>query len=266
MAERLSVSDLTVGYRRRLVIDRLSLPPIGGGEVTALIGPNGAGKSTLLRALAGLQPARGSVRLGGKELLGLAPERHAAHVSYMPQSVPARVALRVLEAVISSLMASPLPDLGRDSAAVRRRAMETLDRVGIGDLALEALDELSGGQRQLVSLAMSLARNPQVLLLDEPTSALDLHHQFRVMTLLSDLARERETVTVVVLHDLNLAAAHADRVMVLAGGRLAGHGTPLEALTADILSDVYRVRARIEDSASGRPQIVVEGVTGVTAA
>lgn len=258
----LAVRSLTAGYRRRPVIEALTLPPVEAGHVTALVGPNAAGKTTLLRALAGLLPAKGSVALDGRELLGLPAARHAAFVTYMPQALPQRVALTVLEATISALRASPVPGIEGDAAAARRRAAATLDRLGIGDLALASLDELSGGQRQLASLAQALAREPAVLLLDEPTSALDLHHQFRVMTLLREVARERGIVAMAVLHDLSLAARHADRVMVMARGALAAAGRPEAALTPAVLADVYHVAARVEPCTRAHPQIIVDGLTG----
>src|SRR5690606_2141873 len=155
----------------------LSLTPFEKGTLTALVGPNAAGKTTLLRGLAGLLRASGSVRLGGRELLQLSSTDYAAHVGYMPQSLPQRVALTVFEAMLGALKTSPKSG---SSAEIRRAAMATLDRLGIADLAMRGLDELSGGQRQLASLAQAIAREPSVLLLDEPTSALDLAHQHRV--------------------------------------------------------------------------------------
>lgn len=235
----------------------LTVPPIPNGVVTALAGPNGAGKSTLLRSLAGLLPATGSVRLGSMQLLGMNLAERTRHVSFMPQSLPQRVALTVLETVISALRASPLADY-TNSSQVHQRAMSVLEQIGIADLALERLDRLSGGQRQLASLAQAMVREPKLLLLDEPTSSLDLRHQVLVMRLIHEFAA-RGRIAVVVLHDLNLAVRWSENVVVLSGGALHVAGSPSEAITPELLASVYRVEARVESCSLGRIQILVDG-------
>lgn len=254
----LEVNGLTAGYRNRSVLKNLSLAPVGAGHVTALVGPNGAGKSTLLRALAGLLPAKGSARLGGHELLGLPLAERASRVTFMPQALPQRVALSVLEAVIGALRASPLGGLGSSSRAVRDRAIAILERVGIADLAMEPLDQLSGGQRQLASLAQALVREPQLLLLDEPTSALDLRHQALVMSLVRDLAAEGRIV-VVVMHDLDLAVRWAENVVIVDSGTVFAEGRPERAVTPGTLAHVYGVQARVERCSRGRLRVIVDG-------
>lgn len=262
MAQPLLIRDLSAGYPGRPVIRDLTLPEIAAGHVTALVGPNAAGKSTLLLALAGLIRARGSVRLGTRELLHLGAAERARTVTFMPQTLPQGVALTVLESVIAALKASPIADALLDGNAVRHRAAGTLDRLGIAELGLESLDRLSGGQRQLVSLAQALVRDPELLLLDEPTSALDLRHQVTVMELVRSLAAEGRTV-IVVLHDLNLAARWADRVVVFERGAAHAVGTPAEALTAQTIAAVYGVAARVENCSAGRPRIIVDGALPV---
>ncbi|WP_029005915.1 ABC transporter ATP-binding protein [Azorhizobium doebereinerae] len=252
----LVVSGLSAGYRHRPVVRDLTLAPFRAGQVTALVGPNAAGKSTLLRALSGLIPARGAVRLGGEDLLRLPRARRAAIVGFMPQALPQGVALSVIETVIAALRAvpgaAPLP-----GAAARARAAALLVEMGIGALALEPIDRLSGGQRQLVSLAQAVVGEPRVLLLDEPTSALDLRHQAVVMGLLRRLAREGRVVAVV-LHDLALAARYADHVVVLDKGACAAQGTPEAAITPRVLAQVYGVEARVETCSQGRLQVMVD--------
>lgn len=250
-ADSLSVAGLSTGYGARRVVERLDLAPIPPGAVVSLIGPNAAGKTTLLRALAGLQPADGAVRLGARDLLAMPLAEHARFVTYMPQSLPQRVALTVLEAVIGALRASPVDGPPPADQEIVARALDVIERVGIGALAMSGLDHLSGGQRQLASLAQALVRTPRVLLLDEPISALDLHYQLRVMKLVRALAHERGMIIVMVLHDLSIAARWSDRVVVLSRGRVAADGTPAEAITARVLADVYKVAGRVESGAAG---------------
>jgi len=255
----LIVSGLSAGYGARQVLQSLDAPPIRSGQVTAFVGPNGAGKSTLLRVLAGLLPGRGSVRLGDRELLQLAAADRAADVSFMPQGLPQRVALTVLEAVIAALRAGPSGGRSDDDEEAVRRAIRVLDQVGIADLSHEPLDHLSGGQRQLASLAQAIARDPRLLLLDEPTSALDLRHQVVVMDLVRHMALAGRIV-IVVAHDLSLAARWADQIVVLHHGRTYAAGPPGEALTPAVLAEVYGVDARVERCTRGRLQIMVDGV------
>ncbi len=247
----LTIAGLSTGYGSREVIAGLDLPPIAPGQVVSLLGPNAAGKTTLLRALAGLQPSRGSVRLGARELLTMPLASHARLVTYMPQSLPQRVALTVLEAVIGAARASPVDGVGDNRAELIDRAMDVIERTGIGHLAMASLDQLSGGQRQLASLAQALVRSPRVLLLDEPISALDLHYQLRVMKLIRALARERGMIIVMVLHDLAIAARWSDRVVLMAQGAVAADGPPVDAINARVLADVYRVEARVTPQGAG---------------
>ncbi|GGB38677.1 iron ABC transporter ATP-binding protein [Oceanisphaera marina] len=255
----LQISGLSTGYRKRHIIQQISLPTLAAGGVYSLIGPNAAGKSTLMRALAGLQAARGSVRLDGYELIGRPLADWARRVTYMPQTLPQGVSLNVLESVISALRASPMEGAS-SSQEVKQYAVEVLERVGIVDLALRNLGHLSGGQRQLVSLAQVLARNPRVLLLDEPISALDLKHQFRVMRLVHELARERNMIVVAVLHDLNVAARWSDGIVMLAQGQVVASGTPGEAITPDTLARVYGVQARVGQCSQGNMQVMIDDV------
>lgn len=249
--ESLIVSGVSTGYRDRRIIDGLTLPAIAPGEVVSLIGPNAAGKTTLLRALAGLQAAEGSVLLGDRELVGLSLESRARLVTYMPQSLPQRVALTVLEAVIGAERASAVDRSEADRQAIVERAMDVIERVGIGHLAMSGLDQLSGGQRQLASLAQALVRVPRVLLLDEPISALDLHYQLKVMKLVRALSQERGMIIVMVLHDLAIAARWSDRIVVLSGGAVAADGPPSEAITPEVLARVYKVTARVSGHGAG---------------
>ena len=261
----LQITGVDVGYPRRQVIRNLSLPPMRAGTITAMIGPNGAGKTTLLRALAGLTPAKGDVRYDGRALLRLAPGDRARHVTYMPQSLPQGVALTVIEAVMTALRVSALHG-ARTDAQFHAQADAVLQRLDIGRLALSSLDELSGGQRQMVSLAQAIVRRPDILLLDEPTSALDPRHQIDVMAAVKEIAAAENLIVLAVLHDLNLALRWADMVVVLKDGTLAAAGPPEEALTPEVLATAYHIAARIERCSRGLPHVVFDGKIGAPSA
>ncbi|MFC6376821.1 ABC transporter ATP-binding protein [Tatumella terrea] len=256
MSDSLSIKGLTTGYRRHPVISEMSLAAIPRGKVTVLLGPNGCGKSTLLRALAGLNRAQGEIWLDNQNINRLSLAERGEKVVYLPQSLPSGVHLQVLESVLVSARAT-----GQQGADVSpERILQLLDQVGIASLALRYMDELSGGQKQMVGLAQSLVRNPSLLLLDEPLSALDLNYQYHVMSLVSKETRARNMVTVVVLHDINIALRHSDHVVMMKSGRIVASGAPAEVITPDSLAEVYGVRGRIELCSQGVPQVHIDGL------
>ncbi|WP_369798551.1 ABC transporter ATP-binding protein [Achromobacter sp. RTa] len=253
----LAVSGLCAGYGRGDVLHKLTLPALQAGEVIALLGPNGSGKSTLLKALAGLVRTRaGSALLGGRDLTRLGFGERARHVVYLPQSLPAAVHLRVFESVLVAARASGDTAPSADPREIER----LLERLGIGHLAMHYLDALSGGQKQLVGLAQALVRHPRVLLLDEPLSALDLNYQFHVMRLLKQETREHGLISLIVLHDLNVALQHADRAVMIHGGRPYAAGAPAEVITPASLAEVYGVQARVETCSRGLRQVLIDGL------
>ncbi|WP_028696236.1 ABC transporter ATP-binding protein [Pseudomonas cremoricolorata] len=247
----LSIERLSVAYGARKVLNDLSLPALPSGSLVALVGPNGAGKSTLLRALAGLEPMQGRLSLEGQDVARLAFAERARRLSYMPQQLPPGIALGVLESIIAGLRVS-----GAEQPAAL--AFEALRQLGIEHLAEQMLNSLSGGQKQLVALAQLLARNPQVLLLDEPTSALDLHYQLRVMDAVRERVHGQRLLAIAVLHDINLAASHADILVMLSQGRIVACGTPHEVLQPELLAEVYGVEARVERCSRQRLQVLVD--------
>ena len=209
---------------------------VRAGEILALVGPNGAGKSTLLGAISGDQAATGSIAIAGTDIadwrVGDLARRRAVLAQQNTVAFPFTV-LEVVEMGRAPWWRTPLED--EDDLAVR----EALEETEVTRFAERHFPSLSGGERARVSLARVLAQRTGILLLDEPTAALDIKHQEAVLR----VARRRADLgdaVVVVLHDLNLAAAHADRVTLLAEGAVHSHGAPEEVLTAKAISAVYQ--------------------------
>ncbi|MFJ6212191.1 heme ABC transporter ATP-binding protein [Streptomyces sp. NPDC092296] len=227
---------LRVTLGQRPVLDGVDIA-VRAGEVLALVGPNGAGKSTLLAALAGDLPAEsGEVLVDGAPVDAWSAPDLALRRAVLPQSAPLAFPFAVEEVVRMGRMPwSGTAAAEHDDAAVATAMAAT----EVAAFAARPYPALSGGERARAALARVLAQHAPLILLDEPTAALDLHHQELVLRICRDQAAEGRAV-VVVLHDLGLAAAHADRVAVLAGGRIAADGPPTDTLTEQLLSTVYR--------------------------
>ncbi|PHM49987.1 ABC transporter ATP-binding protein [Xenorhabdus miraniensis] len=256
MSQGLKINRLTTGYPKHPVIQNLDVNTLPRGQITVLLGPNGCGKSTLLRSLAGLNKASGELLLDGQDLMQMNFAQRAKSVVYLPQSLPAGVHLHVLESVIVAQRASG----GISNSQCEKEVMELLRQLGIDHLALSYLDQLSGGQKQLVGLAQSLIRHPALLLLDEPLSALDLNYQYHVMDLVARETKRRNIITVVVVHDINIALRHADHVLMLKKGQLISEGAPEQVITPDSLAEVYGIKGRIERCSQGVPQVLIDGL------
>ncbi len=252
----LSVRDLSVRYGKDGVLHDVSLPHIPDKAITVLAGPNGAGKSTMLKAMSGHVKASGDVWWKGQNLCALRPMERGRILGFMPQGVAYTNGLTVLESVLTSYRVfAP----GTAMKICRDHAFAALEQVGILDLSMRRLGQLSGGQRQLASLAQTLVRKPKVLLLDEPTSALDLRHQLEVMMVLQAVAANGCTV-VIVLHDLAMAMKWADHLVLLRAGRVVATGRPENVLTPQLLEDVYGVRASTTYINEGQAHLILHGI------
>ncbi|AUC56669.1 ferrichrome ABC transporter (plasmid) [Sagittula sp. P11] len=244
----LALDRVGARYGRRQILSDVSTPDIPGGALTALVGANAAGKSTLFRRIAGQLRGAGEVRLSGAEDTDL---------RYMPQDTAMSAALTVYESVILALKQGG--GSWRLSAAELAAVDEVLHRFGVAHLANRQLPELSGGQRQAVSVAQTLVTRPKVVLMDEPTSALDLYRQYEVLDALHRYAEDTGAVVILALHDLNQVMRACRTVMALAGGRILATGPTLEVLTPELIGTLYGIDSRVERCSRGCPMMIVDG-------
>ena len=254
-AHCLQLQELHCTLGTRPVLRGLSAQPLYGGQVVAIVGPNGAGKSTLLRSIAGFVSCEAAqLALDGLDLRPLRAVMRASLLRYLPQAAPGMLHLTVHDCLRVALHAK-----GRfPSEESRQRIATTASELGLNALLTRYVDELSGGQKQLVWLAQALLHRPAAMLLDEPLTALDPNHQHHVMRLLRHLATEHNLLVLVVLHDLNMAVRYADQVLVLQQGRCIAQGPAADALVPDVLASAFQVEARVERCSLGTSFIVID--------
>ncbi len=251
----LEIEALEVGYGTALVLRGVSAAA-RAGEVYGVLGPNGSGKTTLVRALYGLLPPRaGSVRVLGREVRHTPRRELARTIAVAPQDASSELSFTVREAVL--LGRTPhLGPLGLERPADLAAADRAIERLDLAHVADRPLHSLSGGERRRSVVARALAQDAPVLLCDEPTAALDAMHQLQILEVLRQEAAAGRAV-VVVLHDLNLAAAYCDRVLLLAEGRVAAEGSVDEVLTYRRVLEVYGVDAYVgENELTGKRLLV----------
>lgn len=258
----LAAIELALAYdREHPVMEGLNLA-IHPGTITALTGPNGCGKSTLLRGFARiLKPRAGSVELSGEPLERMDTMAVARTLGILPQRPVAPEAITVRQLVL--LGRHPHRKWWQATGSEDFRIAEAAMRhAEIFEFADRLVASLSGGQQQRAWIAMTLAQQSSILLLDEPTTFLDMAHQLEVLDLLRKLNTEAGTTIVLVMHDLNLAARYADKIIMMKDGRIAAAGRPEEVLTKESLASVFSIRCTIlQDPVTNRPFCIPIDIT-----
>ena len=236
----ISAEHLCVSLNGRDVVRDVSFW-LNDGEMAALVGPNGAGKSSILKALAGVVPAGGEVRIEGAPADGMSVRERAKRMAWLPQTRPVAWNLMVEDVVALGRFAEASAPFDRMGAADQQAVRAALGKADADHLSGRPFQALSGGEQARVHLARLLASPAPVLLLDEPCAALDIAHQLSLMAALQAEAAAGRTL-LVVLHDLALAARFCPRILVLQAGSLVADGRPGMALSPETLGDVFGVR------------------------
>ncbi len=234
----ISVNSVSFSYAKKepLVLDHVSFS-LKEGEIGVLLGPNGVGKTTLIRILAGLRrPKEGEVLLENRSLFSLSSSERAKKVSYVPQTMEAP-ALKAIDVVT----------LGRlpyffsvPSKEDKEKAYEALEMLGLTKFSDRYVNELSGGQQQMISLARALAGEPKILILDEPTANLDLHHQMIILHMMRRIAKEKNVTVIASMHDLNEASLIGDQLIWMKEGKIE-HIGDVSSLNETRIKGIYGV-------------------------
>lgn len=237
MTPLLQARGLNFAYGAKAVLHDLSLE-LAAGQVVTLIGPNGSGKSTLIKCLCGLLHASGEIRIRDIPLARWRRRMLARTIAYLPQNPSYEPGDLVLD-VLRLGRACYWTAFGLESEHDLKTVSAIADLLELTDLLSRRMDELSGGQRQRVFIGRCLVQEPALLVLDEPNTYLDLKHQVDLLKLLQQLAHERQLSILMASHDLNLAGAFADGMLLMCDGRLIARGTPQEVLQAPTISQAY---------------------------
>jgi iron complex transport system ATP-binding protein len=242
----LAVDNLAVTLGGVRVVDGLSAQ-VEDGEWVALIGPNGAGKTTALRAIAGLVPYEGAVRVLADDAHGLGGRQLARRVALVPQ-IPLIPGDMTVRAYVLLGRTPHLGYLGTERRSDHRAVDAALELLDLVHFAQRRLDTLSGGERQRATLARALAQDAPLLLLDEPTASLDMGRQQQVLELVDELRTRRGLTVLSTMHDLTLAGQYADRLLLINGGRLVAAGSADEVLTRALITEHYGAEVEVVDS------------------
>jgi iron complex transport system ATP-binding protein len=249
----LEICNAYMARGKSLILQDVTLS-LEAGKFYAVIGPNGSGKSSLIKSISGHYPLQtGQIRHADLELSNQRLNEWQQRIGYMPQDIHLDVELSAVEVVLLGRLHHLS---NRIDDRLLNEALDALQTVGLLHLANRSAATLSGGQRQMVLFAQLLMRDSQVLLLDEPVSALDLKHQVALLDILHDQTNQRNSVTLTVLHDLNLAVQYADELLVIKQGRLFARGKPADILDAQLIEAVYGIRADVSLGNDGLPRIV----------
>ena len=260
----LQVRQVYFSYLNGLVLHNINLS-IEAGEMVSLIGPNGSGKTTLIKLASGvIKPKGGEIRLDGSSLSQLSRKSIARSVAVVPQQFHIPFAFTVSEVVTLGRIPF-LKAFAGESKVDRQLVANALELVGITELKERRFDELSGGERQKVILAMALAQQPKLLLLDEPIVHLDIAHQIEILELIRRLNVEQGLTVIGAMHDLNLAALYFDRLILLKEGMVSADGTPAQVLTEARIKEVFSASVRVEShQVTGVPHIIVMPKQNIT--
>lgn len=245
MSTLIEVKNLTFGYRREPILRDISLY-IKKGELVSIIGPNGSGKSTLLKCIYGiLKPWKGVIKLNGADIGKISKLEFRKIVSYLPQeTIPPPSLMTAYEFILLGRLQYLTGKLKVDKEDLDS-INEVIELLDIKQYVTRYMNELSGGEKQLIYLAQALVKKPKLLLLDEPLNHLDIKNQFQVLKILKDLTRKINLSIIIVMHDINQAARFSDRMYLISNGEVICEGIPEEVLQPEILEKTYGIKFRL---------------------
>jgi iron complex transport system ATP-binding protein len=265
---QLSIEKLSFSYELKKVLEQVDMN-IKKGSFFCIVGPNGSGKSTLLKVIsAALKPQKGVVYLEGRNINHMKSRSVAKLLSFVPQNTSLEFDFKVSDVVLMGRYpyVNRLRGETEEDLEIAERSMKYTNTTHLRD---RSFMELSGGERQRVILAQALAQEPEILILDEPVSHLDLQHQVEILNLIKKMCVDRKLTAITVLHDLNMASAYSDYIVMMKDGKVRQQGTPYETLTASGIKEIFNTDVYVSVSPVGnkpyiyaltRPNIEKKGI------
>ena len=257
MKNILDVEKITTGYNGCEIIKNISFS-VRSGEILGIIGPNGSGKTTLMRVISRvLSPWQGKIYYDTNNISEIPIKKLFQEISVLPQVVEVPFSFKVFDVV--SMGRFPhlkrFEQLKENDLQIVEKVMSFTD---ISHLSNKDINHISGGERQRVFLAQSLAQQPKLLLLDEPTTHLDIGHQIEILNLIKMLNRENNLTIIMILHDLNLASEYCDRLLLIDDGKLYKIGTPADVVTYQNIKQIYKTVIIVkENPISKKPHLIL---------
>ncbi|OOM79534.1 ABC transporter ATP-binding protein [Clostridium sp. BL-8] len=246
----LKIQNISYKHSSKFSLNNINLA--FDNNVTAIIGPNGSGKSTLIKCIVNIYKCDGEMYYQGEKLNKQKKEFIKQKVGYLPQTSQNDASITVFEAVLLGLMNTLTLKVNKKQ---EQKVNDILDAFELQHLAKNKINELSGGQLQMVLLAQSIIKEPEVLILDEPLNNLDIHRQFSLLNTISNLAYEKKMIVIIVMHDINLASRYADNIVVMKEGKVYSHGTPEKVLTKEMVREIYKIDSEIYVNKQGKQVI-----------
>ena len=250
--ENLKLKNFTTGYINNFIIKPIDLS-IKSGEWLGIIGPNGSGKSTLIKGICRIiKPFQGRIYLKEKDINSYTNKLISQTISFLPQQFNSNLKMTVKELV--ALGRSPYKEFWQFdlNKTDNEKIDEALNLVDIYDFKDTLITQISGGQRQRAYLALALAQEPEIIILDEPTTALDLRYQIKFLEILKKLKEKKEVSIITILHDLNLTARYAEKILALKNGENAGYGNCNKIISEKKIKDIFGINVLISDTPHGK--------------
>ena len=236
----ISVKDIRFSYGKNEVLKGISFES-EENTVISILGPNGTGKTTFLKCVCGVhKPSSGEITVDGTDIAQLSARELAKKIAFVPQSVPTS-RMSVFDTILVGR--KPYIDWGATKEDLKK-VSDVIDALGMSDLALKYMNEISGGEFQKAQIARAIVQEPSVLILDEPTNNLDISNQHRTMHMIMDIVRERGMCTIMTMHDINLAVHYSDKLLFLKDGKILAYGG-MEIVTEDLIREVYGIESEI---------------------
>jgi len=252
---QIQIKDVSFSYNSIQALDNVNFIA-NQGEILGLIGPNGSGKTTLLRCInRALKPKLGAILINGEDISNFERREIAMKIGVVPQ-YSKTFPFSVLDAILMGRFPH-INRLGGENVDDLKAVRHAMELTGTLPLAERLIDELSGGELQKVILARALAQTPEVLLLDEPTTHLDVNHQLEVLELIKKITKTKGLITILVSHNLNLAARYCDKLMLLNSGKVSSIGSVSEILTPQKIRDAFHVDVEIKYHESTRSYNII---------